>query len=358
MFSTGYYGYFSDYLWWWIVLASLILHAYCFFKFTRRTERKRFRLIVGNVLIGLVLLCFVGLIAESYLRFLCVQTDSFGTTLTAKKWFAVYPQLNSLSHRDHEWAETKPEGVRRIAFVGDSFTYGWGINNREDRFTDVIQSRFDQRSLGAVEVMNVAWGGWNTRDHFKAIKQMIEKYDVDEVVLCHLPNDIETLLPTTDNFDPIKPPDSKFIRTDSSFLLDYLYHRFYAYLVPSVRDYWEWLAAGYADPAIWREQSIRYAAIMGVCQQNEVQLRVVLLPFIRTKPGSYNGQAINDQVRGVFEPFGVPVVDLQPAIEGYTPSELIVNPADHHPNEMANKLFANAIWQAFYEESIAQDTDE
>ncbi len=35
MWNTDYYGYPMDYAWWWIVLGSLLLHAWCFFRLTK-----------------------------------------------------------------------------------------------------------------------------------------------------------------------------------------------------------------------------------------------------------------------------------------------------------------------------------
>jgi hypothetical protein len=348
MWSTGYYGYLSDYLWWWVVLISLIIHTWCFFRLFPKQKLAWLRLVLGNALVGLCMLVFVGLLAESYLRFLVVETDSFGVTLTSKRWFAIYPRRNSLMHRDKEWAEEKPEGMRRIAFLGDSFTYGWGIKNEEDRFTNLIQQRFDRMQPGAVEVMNWAWGGWGTRDHIKATYEAITEYHTDEIVLCYLPNDIETLIPTTSDFDPIRPPKPKYFNTSNSFLFDFLFHRIYAGRLPTIVHYYDWLADAYTDPEIWRKQEERFALIIQHCRVNDVTLRVVLIPFIRWPEGRYDPERIQAQVRAFFEANGVPVVDLLPAIAPYNEEELVVNPHDHHPSELAHAAFAEAIWNAFY----------
>ena len=87
----------------------------------------------------------IAMAAETYLRFVAVYTDSFGVSLPARRWFALYTNLNSLGCRDKEWSVARSSGVRRIAFVGDSFTYGWGIERVEDRFVDLIQAEFDRR---------------------------------------------------------------------------------------------------------------------------------------------------------------------------------------------------------------------
>ena len=141
-----------------------------------------------------------------------------------------------------ECTVTEPDGL------GDSFTYGWGIEDPSHRFGDLIQGRFDAAKPGSVEVMNVAKPGWGTSDQINPLLSMIDVYSVDEVLLCHVPNDIEKLLPVSDDFNPIRPPSPGFFNLESSPLLDYLFRRIYLPRVPTVRGYHDWLAEGYTTP--------------------------------------------------------------------------------------------------------------
>lgn len=308
---------------------------------------------VGNLLVLACMISIAGLVGETYVRFLVVETDSFGVSLVAKRWFLVYPELNSLYCRDREWTEVKPADVRRIAFVGDSFTYGWGINDEAGRFTNLIQKQFDAKMPGRVEVMNVAWSGWDTRDELGAVHDMIQDYDVDEVVLCYLPNDLETLIPTPKEFDPKKPPASRYINVDHSFLLNYLYYRLLSRSAPSVVSYWDWLADGYGDTKIWAEQERLFDQIVEQCGARDVRLRVVLMPFLMTQGDRYDAEKIHAQVTAAFQARGVQVLDLLPAVQGIDPKTLIVNSHDPHPNEAANRLFADEIWEAWYRDETA-----
>jgi hypothetical protein len=348
MWASGAYGYLSDYLWWWIVPLSLIIHTWCFFRFFPRLRWPKSRLVLGNILVFAALLSVVGLVGETYVRFLVVETDSYGASLVSKRWFTIYPKLNSLYCRDKEWAEGKQPGLRRIAFVGDSFTYGWGINDAGDRFTDIIQARFDAQSPGKVEVMNVAWSGWGTGDHINAVHDMIQDYAVDEIVLCHLPNDIDSLLPVPPEFDPKLPPRSSYINIDTSYLLNYLYHRVFAPFSRGVNSYWDWLAAGYIDPAIWARQEGQFDKILELCRTHNVRLRVVLLPFLKTSGQRYDALAVQNKVQAYFEGRGIEVVDLLPTIAHKDAKALVVNSHDPHPNEVANRLFADAIWEGLF----------
>ena len=348
MLASGAFGYLFDYILWWILFLSLLVHTWCFFKFFPWKAWRKFGLSIGNGLLFLCLLGAVGMAGESYLRFACVQTDSFGVSLPARRWFALYTQLNSLGCRDREWTPTKPPGARRIAFVGDSFAYGWGIERPEDRLPDRIQSLFDRRASGTVEVMNVAKPGWGTADQLQPIQDMITVYGVDEIVLCYVANDIEKLLPTRDDFNPTRPPEARFFNTDSSCLLDYFYRHVYLPRVPSVRNYHDWLADGFGDEGIWRRHQQQLGAIIRHCQEKGVTLRVVLLPFIRTSGDKLHIAELHATLQRFFEANQTPVADLYPAVAGLRGEDLVVNRNDAHPNAHAHELFAKAVWRAFY----------
>jgi len=348
MLTSGAYGYLSDYLLFWILLLSLFVHTWCFFKLFPRDRYRWTGIALGNLLVFLCMLGVVAMAMETHIRFTLVETDSFGVSLPARRWFALNTKLNSLGCRDKEWTPGDPLGVRRIAFVGDSFTYGWGIKRVEDRFPDIIQAHFDRIAPGKVEVMNVAKPGWGTGDEIQPVKDMITLYGVDEVVLCYLPNDIEKLLPTTDTFDPIKPPSPTFFNLDSSCLVDWLYRRLYLPRVPTVRGYHDWLAEGYANEKIWHRHQQQLYDIKNFCDEHGVPFRVVLLPFIRVGGEKLRLDRLHTLLGRFFETNHIEYVDLLPTIQGIPALDLVVNTADAHPNERANALFAEAIWKAFY----------
>ncbi len=348
MLTSGAFGYLLDYIVAWVIVLSVLLHTWCFFRFFPRHRCRKAGLVIGNVLVFVCLLCLVGLAAESYLRFVYVATDSFGMSLPARRWFAIHTKLNSLGCRDREWTPEKPAGVRRIAFVGDSFTYGWGIENTQDRFPDRIAAMFDKHSPGAVEITNVAKPGWDTGAQLQPIKDMISAYAVDEIVLCYVPNDIEKVLPVEQQFNPIRPPQPAVFNLESSCLLDFLYRRIYLPRVPTVARYHDWLATGFSMELFRGEHLQQLEQIITTCRAHHVELRVALLPFLRTQGQRFQTTEVHAILLRFFEAHRVPVVDLYPAIEGAPADQLVVNRQDAHPNERAHGLFADAIWKAFY----------
>ncbi len=347
MLGMGPFGYPADYLLWWLLFLSLLLHTWCFFRFFPR-PRRRLRLLLGNSLIFFCLAGCAGLLAESYIRFLSVQTESFGLSLPARRWFALYVKLNSLGCRDVEWSMEKPPDVRRIAFVGDSFTYGWGIERVEERFTDRIQSEFGHRAPGRVQVMNVAKPGWDTGAQLAPIQDLIDRFAIDEVVLCYVCNDIEKVLPVSGDFNPTRPPEPRWFNPESSCLIDSLYWTFYVPRCPTVRGYHDWLADGFANEATWRRHQEQLAAIIELCKDRGVTMRATLLPFLRVGGTKFDTRRIHGAVRTFFEVNGVRVVDLRPAVEGERPERWVVSSRDGHPNAEAHDRFAKAIWDSLY----------
>ncbi len=361
MLTSGMFGYLADYALWWLVLISVVVHTWCFFQFFPRRRYRRLGLLIGNLLVFVCMIGSVAMVGESYFRFLCVETDPFGWSVPAQRWFALYTRLNSSGCRDEEWTAEKPEGVRRIAFVGDSFTYGWGIERVEDRFTDRLQTRFRERSAGRdragddtvtrMEVMNVAKPGWDSGAQLAPVRDMIAHFAVDEVVLCYVANDIEELLPVSDDFNPIHPPQPRWFNPDSSCLLEYLHRRVQLPRAPTVRGYHDWLADGFADADIRRRHQLQLEAIMRHCREQGVTLRVVLFPFLRVSGNKFDAESVHDSLRRFFETGDVNVLDLLTTLAGANSADLMVNSHDAHPNEQANELFADAIWQAFYTDS-------
>ncbi len=357
MLTSGAYGYMADYIVWWVLLLSLLVHTWTFFKFFPWKRYRKLGLIIGNALILACMLGIVAMAVESHLRFVVVETDAFGVSLPARRWFTLNTRLNSLGCRDVEWTQEKPAGALRIAFVGDSFAYGWGIERVEDRFTDRLAAMFERRSPQTVEVMNVAKPGWGTGDQIEPVRRLIARYGIDEVVLCYVPNDIEKLLPTTGDFNPTRPPEPTFFNPDSSCLLDYLYRRIYLPRVPTIRDYHDWLAEGFADKEIWSRHQRQLHAIISHCREHDVTIRALLLPFLRTRGEKYEANQLHAVLRSYFEVHKVPLVDLLEVLSLWEPKDLVVNARDPHPNKRAHELVADAIWRAFYAETDpAQET--
>jgi HEAT repeat protein len=102
-----------------------------------------------------------------------------------------WEEFNRDGLRDRTRTREKPEGYRRIAFLGDSVTFGAEIR-AEEAYPQRLESRF--RAEGRrVEVMNVGLMGWSTRQQRIAWQRIARAYRPDQAILAVCLNDIPEL---------------------------------------------------------------------------------------------------------------------------------------------------------------------
>jgi hypothetical protein len=87
--------------------------------------------------------------------------------------------VNSDGFRDREYEVEKPSGTKRIVCVGDSYTYGWGVDV-EDSFPKKLESRLAKTSR--TEVLNLGLFGYNTRQARLTLEKTGLKYKPDLVI--------------------------------------------------------------------------------------------------------------------------------------------------------------------------------
>ena len=117
--------------------------------------------------------------------------DGFYTVKSTAVGWPPWEDYNSEGLRDRERTVEKPEGVRRVICLGDSTTLGWGIRPQEaypQVLEDLLESQGDR-----VEVLNVALGGWSTRQERIAYERIARKYRPDAVLLGICLNDVPEL---------------------------------------------------------------------------------------------------------------------------------------------------------------------
>lgn len=77
--------------------------------------------------------------------------------------YTIRVETNRFGLRGPETTLEKPPGVRRVLFLGDSFTFGMGVEY-EQTFSRLVQEMLENRGLGEIEALNsgvISWGGVN-----------------------------------------------------------------------------------------------------------------------------------------------------------------------------------------------------
>ena len=103
--------------------------------------------------------------------------------------FNVRVRCNSQGLRDSEKRFAKPPGIRRIVVLGDSFMWGYGVEN-EEMFSAVLQDL-----ISGSETVNFGVNGYSTVQELVRLEIEGLRYEPDVTVLVFVWNDLE------DNFD-------------------------------------------------------------------------------------------------------------------------------------------------------------
>lgn len=101
-------------------------------------------------------------------------------------------KINSQGFRDYEYGIEKPENSIRIAAVGDSVTYGVGVN-LEDTYVKQLERMLNERSDRKVEVLNFGANGASTINELELIQRKVLLYKPDIIMLQIDPNDAEVI---------------------------------------------------------------------------------------------------------------------------------------------------------------------
>jgi lysophospholipase L1-like esterase len=109
-----------------------------------------------------------------------------GTLVTTETETEV--RVNSAGLRDEEYTLEKPEGVTRIAVLGDSFVWGYGVE-QDENFAAVLETRLNEAGYN-VEVLNFGLTGYGTDQNYLAYQELARDYRPDIVILAFYENDV------------------------------------------------------------------------------------------------------------------------------------------------------------------------
>jgi len=289
-----------------------------------------------------------------------------------------YVQINSKGLRDIEHEYKKPKGIERIQFYGDSFTWGYGVDE-EERYTSIFRSKLD-KCHRSYEIINLGITGYGTDQEYLSLTHEGLKYNPDIIVFAYH-NDLWDVSQTVAGVYP-KP---KFIINNNSLELTNVpvpkkenwtsdeeirnstfltvlnsklkFFRTYNFVMKKIKHFGpiERLRASSLNVEENKTQEVIDAIFLEVkrlSEQKGLEFVIVLLPSKGQVFGAENTRQIDHLVE-----FGkmnnITVINLLPKLKDIGKKEKeIYFEIDGHFSERGNKIVGDILFKEFIDREI------
>ena len=287
-------------------------------------------------------------------------------------------KINSKGLRDREYDYKKLGGIKRIVVLGDSMTWGVGVEEKEI-FTEVLEDNF----LKNIQVINMGAACYGNDQELLFLREEGVKYSPDLVIVAFNVNDLVNNMHYIQSFQ-YKPmfvldAENKLILTNvpvpqKSFLsfgmFLYTHSHTFNFLFERLQS------RGILDRLIKKVFSKKDASTTNVSyiteRQNGYNLTKAILKEIDTVAEANNAKTMiviipsrtqvknkncDPEINGVLVDFGkesnIPVLDLLPEFRNHAENgEQIYFEFDCHWNANGHKLTAELIYDKLIEEEL------
>jgi lysophospholipase L1-like esterase len=310
----------------------------------------------------LVVLCVLAAIGELVMRAIGPRSDGqqlgvryddsarlYGLKPNARALqTGVLVQTNSLGFRENEYPLERPSDTRRIVVLGDSYTFGLGVEFGQT-YGKQLEARMS-RALGPTEVINFGVSGYNTLQELATLREIAARYRPDLIIVGFVLNDVERARPVTKAH-----PASAWSPLGAHNALK-RHSMLYRYVSPKIGAVFALFGARYAfgmthnlidsytgaSPG-WAEVREALLGIAEEARKLQAGMLVVVFPMMvdfRTYPLEHAHRA----VMHFCQDNGIEALDLLARFRDQNAAELAVF-LDGHPNGRAHGIFADEIYR-------------
>ena len=248
-------------------------------------------------------------------------------------------KTNQNGLRDEKEIKSKSNSYK-IAFIGDSFVFGWGVKY-EDTIGKLIENKLNKiiSCDKKIEVYNLGVGNYNSSQQLALFNELKEKLNPDFVILQHFINDAEPY---------VKEPINFFLK--KSYLFNLFKSRILMRTKGSYKEYYDSL---YRDKT-WNGNKISLQRLnKEVVKISGKNLVTFLLPELREIKEISNLKNAYDLRKDFFEKENIRHYDLRPFLNAVSKGEesnLWVSKEDSHSNAYANQQISTFISNTIYKE--------
>jgi hypothetical protein len=278
---------------------------------------------------------------------------------------------NSHGLRSRESIIPKPKETFRILVLGDSFTWGVGLDS-EETIPFVMEANL-QRKNPNIEVVNAAIPADNTVRQLERFKDLIGLgYEPSLVLLVYNINDIAfipQLATHTYDKDKVVPvfqiekgPNWEMY-SEKHGIRGFIYwfeqrSKFIEFVVPrigvllrelgllnSVEFSWvQKTLEGFQDnnPG-WIESKRALRELNDICSRHDIPFVVAIYPMLVDGADRVKEKEVHKVIVRYLDELNIPSLDLLPVFEGKTARKYWINYMDGHPNKEAHELVTKVL---------------
>ncbi|MBM4311484.1 MAG: hypothetical protein FJ119_11145, partial [Deltaproteobacteria bacterium] len=237
--------------------------------------------------------------------------------------------------------------------LGDSFTWGWGVDNEEAVFPKQLEAMLNREpgipGAGSVEVLNGGVPGSLTGQWLELLEKHGDDFNPDVVLAVFFLRDGTNVKSIDDFFDPIR---KNIVERNRASLL-YRHVRVFRL----AKDYVDRMlvATAYSrsinrayfgntkQTAEWQRAQRNLLLIRQYAESRSAAMGLIIFPVLVELNESYPFKRVCNTIADFARENDIPVHSLLPAFLGMNGSDLWVSAYDQHPNEKAHRIAAESM---------------
>lgn len=254
----------------------------------------------------------------------------------------------SANNRNPPYSEKKSANTFRIAVVGDSFTFGYGVlwdDAFPNRLERILNLNIDQPK---VEVMNLGYPGASIRKDALEIARAANSLDPDLIILEITLNDPE-IKPYMDGIGKLHLKGCE-VKEAHPILAHWKSLTFVLQRIENSRSYYrykDYFNGLFTNPDTVKNFQTGLSEAKQAVVGTNAKLVAIVFPLL-TFPldESYPFKDAHALIHSELEKRQIPYLDLLSSFDHLIPERLQAIPAeDPHPNEIAHRVAAEAIYK-------------
>ncbi len=275
----------------------------------------------------------------------------------------IVARINEHGVRGRSFSAKKPEGVTRILCVGDSMTFGTGV--QEDETWPVALQEVLEAEGKTVEVWNCGVPGFNTIQEVAFLEERLLPFDPDLVILCYYVNDAQIGEPVRVKHSGLDKLLMRFAKNNPkglakqvrsvSRLAEIVARRLFVRI--SMKQYNANNRLPYtAGTEAWLAVQRELKRARELCETRGIGFCLVLYPIPQREGDYLATHQAYQHVRTFCEAERIACLDLEPVLLPLPVEEMWVGPLNMHPNGELNRVSAGAIGQFLLDGGFLPDS--